>query len=245
LNLDLIPHNPKEGALLQYNLEAALAPPPQFYGYGAAETIRRMPNKNELRTRETRELLIRSAETVFVRDGYERADLAQIAALAGRTKGAIYGQFKSKEDLFIALFAERMSFHSRRMYENLAGSTSIEQNVRIFREYYLQSLGDKNWSLLMLEFKLFALRHPDTIERLQQVHSKLLPQYREEEMVKVFGSEGEGPAAIQRTAAISILGPLLSALTIESQFTHALLDGQAMKNIVTRLFDALFIPPEK
>lgn len=31
------------------------------------------PNKQDLRTKETRELLLRAAETIFVRDGYEGA----------------------------------------------------------------------------------------------------------------------------------------------------------------------------
>jgi AcrR family transcriptional regulator len=60
-------------------------------------------NKHELRTRETRELLLHAAEKIFVRDGYEGAELGEIAALAGRTKGAIYAHFKSKEDIFLAL----------------------------------------------------------------------------------------------------------------------------------------------
>ena len=108
----------------------------------------KLPNKNELRTKETRDLLLRAAETIFARDGYEAAELGEIALLAGRTKGAIYGHFKSKEDLFIALFIERMSRHVNRMLELLAGSTSIEQNLRIFREFYVGTLEDKSWSLL-------------------------------------------------------------------------------------------------
>jgi AcrR family transcriptional regulator len=59
-----------------------------------------MLNKNERRTKETRDLLLRSAETIFVRDGYEGAELGEIASLAGRTKGAIYAHFENKEDLF-------------------------------------------------------------------------------------------------------------------------------------------------
>ena len=51
-------------------------------------------NKHELKTRETRTLFLQAAETIFVRDGYEGAELGEIAALAGRTKGAIYAQFK-------------------------------------------------------------------------------------------------------------------------------------------------------
>src|SRR5882672_3309749 len=151
-----------------------------------------MLNKNERRTKETRDLLLRSAETIFVRDGYEGAELGEIASLAGRTKGAIYGHFKNKEDLFIALFAERTRLYVNRMYEMLAKSTSQEQNLNIFREFYVGTLEDKNWSLLLLEFKLFAIRHPASKERLQKVRKELVPQAHEEGYRRVFGSGEEG-----------------------------------------------------
>jgi AcrR family transcriptional regulator len=80
-----------------------------MYAENLRKMISKLPNKNELRTKETRELLLRAAGTIFVRDGYEGAELGEIASLAGCTKGAIYCHFKSKEDLFIALFAERTS----------------------------------------------------------------------------------------------------------------------------------------
>ena len=64
-------------------------------------------NKHKLKTQETRKLLLRSAEKIFARDGYEAADLGEIASMAGRTKGAIYAHFKGKEDLFLAIFEER------------------------------------------------------------------------------------------------------------------------------------------
>ncbi len=69
-------------------------------------------NKHELRTQETRALLLTAAETIFVRDGYEGAKLGEIAALAGRTKEAIYAQFKSKEDVFLALVEARTNCYA-------------------------------------------------------------------------------------------------------------------------------------
>jgi AcrR family transcriptional regulator len=203
-------------------------------------------NKNELRTRETRDLLLHAAESIFVRDGYEGAELGEIASLAGRTKGAIYAHFKNKEDLFIALFAERMRNHANRMYERLAESTNAEQNLEVFREFYLGTLEDKNWSLLLLEFKLFAIRHPESMERLQKVHKELLPQaHEEDEFTKVFGSSAQGKAALSRSAAVATLGPILSALTVEAQFEPELLDKHTLKNVLTRLFDALLTPPSR
>jgi AcrR family transcriptional regulator len=204
------------------------------------------PNKNELRTKETRDLLLRSAETIFVRDGYEGAELGEIASLAGRTKGAIYAHFENKEDLFIALFAERMTRNADRMREMLASSTSTEQSLQIFRKFYVGSLEDRNWLLLLLEFKLLAIRHPESKERLRKVHRELLPQaHDEEEFRKVFGSAGHGKAALSRSVAVTTLAPLLSALAVEAQFEPALLDEPALRKVAGRLFDALLTPPSR
>jgi AcrR family transcriptional regulator len=204
----------------------------------------KLPNKNELRTKETRDLLLRSAETIFVRDGYERAELGEIAALAGRTKGAIYAHFENKEDLFIALFAERMTLYATQMNEMLASSTSTEQNLQIFRKFYVGTLQDKSWLLLLLEFRLLAIRHPESKERLQRVHRELLPQAHDEESFrKVFGSGGHGKAALSRSVAVMTLAPILSALAVEAQFEPALLEESALKKVAGRIFDALLMAP--
>ena len=206
------------------------------------------PNKNELRTKETRELLLRSAETVFVRDGYESAELGEIAALAGRTKGAIYAQFEGKEALFLALFAERMRHSSEKMYEHLAHTTGPAENLAAFRSFYANSLKDRNWALLLLEFKLFAIRHPESKEKMLKLRKELLPEsYKEQEYAKYFGSEsmaGSSGKSLPRSAAVTTLGPILSALVVESLFEPALLDEPILTEIVTRLFDALLPPLE-
>ncbi|WP_296138019.1 TetR/AcrR family transcriptional regulator [uncultured Tessaracoccus sp.] len=44
--------------------------------------------------------LLRSAEHVFSRDGYQQASLQAIADRAGFTKGAVYSNFTSKPELF-------------------------------------------------------------------------------------------------------------------------------------------------
>jgi AcrR family transcriptional regulator len=206
-----------------------------------------MLNKNERRTKETRDLLLRSAETIFVRDGYEGAELGEIASLAGRTKGAIYAHFENKEDLFIALFAERMTLYADRMREMLANSTSTEQSRQIFRKFYVGTLlEDKNWLLLLLEFKLLAIRHPESKERLRKVHKELLPQaHNEQESTKAFGPGGHGKAALSRSLAVAALGPILSALAVEAQFEPGLLDEHALKKVAARVFDALLTAPSR
>ena len=62
---------------------------------------RRKP-KGDKRER-TRAKLLEAARQLIREQGYEHATLEAVAKRAGMTTGAIYGNFKNREDLFIAL----------------------------------------------------------------------------------------------------------------------------------------------
>ena len=196
------------------------------------------PNKHELRTKETRELLLRAAEELFVRDGYAGAELGEIAKLAGRTKGAIYAQFKSKEDVFLALVEEHTLRYKAEMEDALGKSTSIEQNKEALRQFYLRLSEDESWNILMLEFKLFAARHPGARRRLQRFIAKLISSDSEERLSRILGSAGSGRKSVKRSEAIQVLQPLLSGLCLEARFDDAL-GAEVRKKVVSLIFDAL------
>lgn len=63
----------------------------------------RVPRTRAERQRETREALILAALDAFSRDGYHATSLEGIAHEAGFSKGAVYSNFASKSDLFLAL----------------------------------------------------------------------------------------------------------------------------------------------
>lgn len=197
------------------------------------------PNKHELRTRETRELLLRAAETVFARDGYEAADLAEIAALAGRTKGAIYAHFKSKEDIFLALWENHVLRYRGEMESRLERARSVEENRETLRQFYKDLLKDRIWGLLILEFKLFALRHPESNARLQERLSALLSPAREKELSGILGAAPKGETAVSRMVAVMVMQPMFSVLMMESLLNASLVDEETMVKIVDRVFDVL------
>src|SRR5688500_407088 len=62
---------------------------------------RRKP-KGDKRDR-TRAALLEAARELVRENGYERTTLDEVAARAGMTTGAIYGNFKNRDELFIAL----------------------------------------------------------------------------------------------------------------------------------------------
>ncbi len=55
-------------------------------------------------TKETRELILKSARDTFLETGYQEASMRKIAARAGITAGAIYKHFSGKEEMFGELF---------------------------------------------------------------------------------------------------------------------------------------------
>jgi AcrR family transcriptional regulator len=201
-------------------------------------------NKHELRTRETRELLLQAAKTVFVRDGYEGAELGEIAALAGRTKGAIYAQFKSKEDIFLALVEEHMLRNRAQAEKLLAESATIDGNTAALRLFYLNLAKDQEWALLILEFKLFAIRHPESKKRLQSLFGGAISQNDEKRLANVLGPAGKGKNALSRVVAIQALQPVISALVLEARLETAFSGEDVVKKVVGRIFDALMeVPP--
>ena len=56
------------------------------------------------RRQQTREELLSAAEACFVSQGFHATSVDQVAEQAGYTKGAVYSNFASKEDLFFAVY---------------------------------------------------------------------------------------------------------------------------------------------
>lgn len=55
------------------------------------------------RKAQTRDLLLRAANRLFIRNGYVATTVDDIAREAGVTTGAVYSNFTTKEDMFLAL----------------------------------------------------------------------------------------------------------------------------------------------
>jgi len=62
-----------------------------------------MARKTKIEAAITREQLLDAAERVFRERGVSRTSLAEVAAAAGVTRGAVYWHFKDKADLFEAM----------------------------------------------------------------------------------------------------------------------------------------------
>src|SRR4051794_10992260 len=73
------------------------------------------------RREQTRDDLIAAADAAFIGGGFHATSLDQIAAAAGYTKGAVYSNFASKEDLFFAVYDRRATRMVAEMERHFAG----------------------------------------------------------------------------------------------------------------------------
>jgi AcrR family transcriptional regulator len=119
----------------------------------------------------TRRHLLEAAAIVFARDGFHGATLDAIASYAGFTKGAVYSNFKSKDDLFLALLDDRIDRQAAITAEVLdEGSQDPEGQLPHVRElmHGATYFWDDTFVTLYLEFILYARRNADARTKLAE-----------------------------------------------------------------------------
>jgi AcrR family transcriptional regulator len=195
------------------------------------------------RTEITRARLIQSAEKIFARDGFEAAKLEEIAADAGYTRGAFYANFDSKEDLFFALLESEIGSRIGALEREIDSVQEPEAKLKAMRDFFLTKTMDRRWCLLALEFKLFAVRHPEVRQRLAAMHRRFVGSrvgFLEEVMKKVGG---ELPVSAYATGvSMDALG---NSLTLEHMLDPTMITESDVRHIEGNFFDCLTSPPKK
>jgi AcrR family transcriptional regulator len=121
----------------------------------------------EERRLQTRRALLDAAAEVFAQRGYHAASLDEVADTAGFSKGAVYSNFASKDDLFQSLIEDR----ARELIDEFAHAADAgEQDAasliqRLSDVYVSRNAKEQDWALWM-EFTLYAMRRPALRQRM-------------------------------------------------------------------------------
>jgi AcrR family transcriptional regulator len=121
-------------------------------------------NRPQVRTAETQKKILDAAQAIFSEQGFEKTQLEEVAAHAGYTRGAIYAHYASKEDLFLALMEQRVLTKFTLVREALEVEPVTARRLDMFKRWVSAQMNDQSWGTLMLEFKLYALRRPESRE---------------------------------------------------------------------------------
>ena len=116
----------------------------------------------EERTELTRRRLLKAAEAVFIRDGFQAAKIEDIAKAAGYTRGAFYANFQSKEDLFITVAERELKGLTDKLRTAVLSESAVDKKAKAVLQTVQESAAARRWALLLLEFDLFFLRQPSS-----------------------------------------------------------------------------------
>jgi AcrR family transcriptional regulator len=194
-------------------------------------------NKHQLRTEATKKKLIEAAYTVFTRDGFEAARIEDIAALAGFTRGAYYAHFESKHDIFFALLEEKAAKAKQKLHAALTRCSGPKERRAAVRDYYMRAVGDRQWAILLVEFKLYALRRANLHQQLAEAHRnirKKVSGWLRQTYPGVVHPSEETTEDIRAGLEAAYLGLLL-----ERRYDPKRLSEAQVRELLGKIFDAL------
>src|SRR2546421_10978385 len=121
----------------------------------------------EERRAHTRMCLMEAAGKIFSRQGLQQASIDDVAEEAGYTKGAFYANFKSKEELFLAMLDERFGARIEEVERAFASEEPPPEQARhAAADFARATRSDPDNERLFLEFASYALQDPSFREEL-------------------------------------------------------------------------------
>jgi AcrR family transcriptional regulator len=115
------------------------------------------------RRAETRGRLLEAAFEVFAAKGFGLVRIDDVCTAAGYTRGALYSNFDSLDELFFALYDERAAVIAAQVTDALRDVGSVPAMIERTAATLLL---DRDWLLIKTDFLLHAARNPALATRL-------------------------------------------------------------------------------
>jgi len=210
---------------------------------GVTPVTLREPTKHQQRTEATRRALLDAAKRIFARDGFEAARIEDIAGATGHTRGAFYAHFNNKEDLFFALFEQEAGERLRDLRSTLERCPSADGRLRKLRRFYVGRASDRQWVMLALEFKLFALRHPKLRARLARTHRRIRESLKLHTIGNMIPELTKGARESREVRRVA-LEAVLNGLVLEHAYDPETISQTQATAVLGRMFDVLMAANE-
>ena len=164
----------------------------------------------EERKGETRARLLAAAAAVFAERGVEAASVDAIAEAAGRTSGAIYGHFGSKEGLLLELLETWRSEVVASIRADLMTAETLDDRILVvWRNFADPSGSARGWVQLEHELWRWATRAGN-----EQARQRLTERYQSvwdglARLLAVWAGAEARPAWDARRGAVAVIGTLI------------------------------------
>lgn len=174
-----------------------------------------MPRITPARASAQRERILDAALTCFAREGFHAATMQGIVAESGLSPGAIYGYFKGKTEVVMAIASERHAMERRRMEHALASANLETSLVRLIEGFVLglRDPQEKRWRRLAVQLWAESLSNPrlkrEALGGVAQAIEVLSP------MIGKAQREGRWPAHLDPESAARVMIAILQGISLQ------------------------------
>ena len=174
-----------------------------------------MPRITAARANEQRERILDAALTCFAREGFHAATVQDIVAESGLSPGAIYGYFKGKTEIAMAIASERHAMERRRMEFALA-APDIETSLQRLLDGFVLELrnpAERRWRHLAVQLWAESISNPRLkrealagVSQAVDVLSRMIAQAQ---------SRGSWPKHLDPASAARVMIAILQGISLQ------------------------------
>ncbi len=185
----------------------------------------------------TRSRLIAVGREHFLRYGLGGAVVEKIAEEAGYSRGALYSNFDTKEELFLAVIQEQETRRSEIFRSILNEKSSSQERLRKLRDTFADLVMERDWIVLHTEFEAEALRN-------ERIRESFLRFYRRtirdgEELIKELMKVSDVTLSLKPNEFIMAMLSFSLGLAVNQKILGTELSKKSTRALIQSLFDDL------
>ena len=176
----------------------------------------------------TRAQLLEAARAVIREKGFHAVSMEEVARRAGMSRGAIYGNFRNREDLIFGVVESLWQPVAPR----LVPGAGLREQLRVIGEAVADAAEQRRpMAVGAASFQVFALSHPRMRRRLARENARIYA-FIAGELLK-FISESDLPMPVERFVRVT------HALSDGLMFGHFMTPELIDRAVIVSAFEAL------
>jgi AcrR family transcriptional regulator len=179
-----------------------------------------------------------AASKVFAAEGFAGATIDAIGQAAGFTKGAVYSNFESKDELFLALLDREFELRGEQIATALESGGDTAAAAQALSRSVLDSVhGHADYYVLFVEYWLRAVRDPELRERLiARRHAAAADQAQ-----NIVESTATVPSSKRLADLAQLVVTINLGIAMEEVLRPGTIDPDLLANLITGLLDSVAV----
>jgi AcrR family transcriptional regulator len=187
---------------------------------------------------EVRDRILEAASKVFAAEGFAGATIDAIGQAAGFTKGAVYSNFESKDELFLALLDREFEQRGAQIATALEAGGDTAAAARELSRSALDAVrSHADYYVLFVEYWLRAVRDPQLRERLIARRRAATA----DQASHIFGPTATVPSGRRVTDVAQLVATVNLGIAMEEVLRPGSIEPDLLAQLITTLLESVAV----